>query len=147
MLGFTKQDFSVNIVIFLWVAVYGGFCLLTGGPYLLGLLLLFMALVNLDAHYKFSYSLYLLARLWNKVNPNKLKKFVYWRYWEEFSNFDLIRKPDFDKPKIPEFVKKNVEISLSLTFKYMKERLESGEKIETPFFEIKENDASSGESP
>jgi len=144
MFGFTKQDFTINSIIFLVVGFQGGVIILTGGSWITGGFLIFMALINLDAHYDFAYITWIMAQIWNKVNPDKLKKFIHWRYWEEFKDFDLIRKPDFDKPKIPKFIKKSVELSLLFTFENIKERLEHGKKVKTPLFEAEKEDASTG---
>jgi len=144
MFGFTKHDITKNSIHFLICSFIGGVILLTGGSYLWGGIFIGLALINLDAHYDFAYTVWGIGMAWDKCHPGKIKKFVHWRYWEEFKEHDLIRKPDFTKPKIPKFVEKKVEMSLFETFRDMKERLENGQKIETPILEAEKDDASTG---
>jgi hypothetical protein len=144
MFGFTKQDITINSMSFLYSSIGGGVMILTGFSYILGSILIGSALLNLDAHYDYIYLKWIMTRLWDKLHPDRLKKFVHWRYWEEFKEHDLIRKPDFTKPKIPKFVEKQVELSLFETFRDMKERLENGQEIKTPLFEVEKDNASTG---
>jgi hypothetical protein len=123
MLGFHRQDITINSIAFVWLSVVGGLTIVDGDT-ALGIFFISLSLINLWGHYDYPYLIKGISKFINWKDKKKIILYLSWRYYEELGE-DIQPKPKKRKPSLSKELESyldNAVEALIQSGKYEKEK-------------------------